>query len=68
MAGVARRREVAHSGRDGRFSFSAVRDGSHRCRVQAADGSEGESELRVPPPSRKLRVSLRAGHSLALTG
>jgi hypothetical protein len=50
----------AHSAGDGRFSFPGVSDGSHRCRVRAADGSEGETDFRIPRASRELRVSMRA--------
>lgn len=50
----------AHSADDGRFSFTGVPSGSHRCRVRAADGSEGETEFRVPRASRELQVSMRA--------
>ena len=52
--------KFADSAGDGRFSFIGVSDGSHRCRVRCADGSEGETEFRVPPDSRELRVSMRA--------
>jgi hypothetical protein len=48
-----------HSAADGRFSFQAVDVGSHRCKVRGTDGSEGETELRIPPSSRELRVSMR---------
>jgi hypothetical protein len=51
----------AHSAGDGRFSFPGVPDGSHRCRVRGADGSEGETDFRIPRASRELRVSMRAG-------
>ena len=50
----------AQSAGDGRFSFTGVADGSHRCRVRAEDGSEGETEFRIPRPSRDLRVSMRS--------
>jgi hypothetical protein len=50
----------AHSSEDGRFSFANVPAGSHPCRVRAADGSEGETELHIPPDSRELRVSMRS--------
>jgi len=49
----------AQSAGDGRFSFRGVPGGSHRCRVRADDGSEGESELAIPPAARELRVSMR---------
>lgn len=49
----------AHSAGDGRFSFQGVPPGSHRCRVRADDGSEGDTELQIPSASRELRVSLR---------
>jgi len=52
--------KFADSAGDGRFSFIGVSDGSHRCRVRCADGSEGETEFRVPRDSRELRVSMRA--------
>ena len=48
----------AHSAADGRFCFRGVPDGSHRCRVRAADGSEGEIDFRIPRDSRELRVSM----------
>ena len=48
----------AHSAGDGRFSFQGVPVGSHRCRVRADDGSEGEAELVIPPAARELRVSM----------
>ena len=50
----------AHTADDGRFSFRSVPIGSHRCRVRAGDGAEGETELRIPPDSRELRVSMRS--------
>jgi hypothetical protein len=50
--------KFAESAGDGRFSFIGVSDGSHRCRVRGADGSEGETEFRVPRVSRELRVSM----------
>jgi hypothetical protein len=49
----------AQSAGDGRFSFQGVPLGSHRCRVRADDGSEGEASLVMPQPSRELRVSMR---------
>lgn len=49
----------AHSRGDGRFSFLGVPIGSHPCRVRGDDGSEGETELVIPQPSRELRVSMR---------
>jgi hypothetical protein len=51
----------ADSEGDGRFSFNGVPDGSHRCRVRGADGSEGETEFQIPRDSRELRVSMRPG-------
>lgn len=51
----------ADSAGDGRFSFNGVPDGSHRCRVRGADGSEGKTEFRIPRDSRELRVTMRPG-------
>jgi hypothetical protein len=48
----------SHSAGDGHFSFQGVSVGSHRCRVRAGDGSEGETKLVVPRPSGELRVSM----------
>jgi hypothetical protein len=50
----------AQSADDGRFSFKGVPPGSHRCRVRGDDGSEGETELRIPSATRELRVSMRS--------
>jgi hypothetical protein len=51
--------KFADSAGDGRFSFIGVPDGSHRCLVRGADGSEGETEFGVPRDSRALTVSMR---------
>jgi Pvc16 N-terminal domain len=50
----------AHTADDGRFSFVSVPVGAHKCKVRAADGSEGETELQMPRDSRELRVSMRS--------